>query len=264
MFVFLSKFLPLFIYPVGILFILIGLALLTHQHSKWQRAIIITALLLLWLAGNRWSAYSLVRSLEWRYMPPKDIPKADVIVVLGGGTDPAQFPRSTVELNGAGDRVFYAYWLYKQGSAPHILLSGGNISWLNYNESTPAEDMASILAMLDVPQQTIWLETNSQNTYENALFCYQFLVEKGINKIILVTSAMHMPRSVSLFEHQGFEVIPAPTDYRVTQAGWQHLWEAEWTTQLLNFFPSVGNLSMITESLKEYLGIWVYKHQGWQ
>lgn len=239
------------------------LALLTHQHSKWQRAIIIAALLLLCLAGNRWSAYSLVRSLEWRYMPSGDIPKADVIVVLGGGTDPAQFPRSTVEMNGAGDRVFYAYWLYKQGSAQHILLSGGNISWLNSNKSTPAEDMASILTMLDVPQQAIWLETNSQNTYENALFCHQFLAIKGINRIILVTSAMHMPRSVDLFEHQGFDVIPAPTDYRVTQAGWQHLWEADWTTQLLNFFPSVGNLSMITESLKEYLGILVYKLKGW-
>ena len=55
----------------------------------------------------------------------------DAIVVLGGGTESEQFPRPMVEVNSAGDRVLYAGKLYKEGKAPYILLSGGNISWYN-------------------------------------------------------------------------------------------------------------------------------------
>ena len=99
----------------------------------------------------------------------------------------------------------------------------------------------------------------SRNTYENALYSRQFLQEKGINQIILVTSAFHMPRSVMLFEQQGFEVFPAPTDYGVTQDGWQRLWESNFVTQLINFFPRASYLSSTTHSLKEYLGLLVYR-----
>jgi len=55
------------------------------------------------------------------------------------------------------------------------------------------------------------LENDSENTAENAFYSAEILREKNIKTIILVTSAMHMPRSVALFEAQGLNVIPAPT-----------------------------------------------------
>jgi hypothetical protein len=66
-----------------------------------------------------------------QYSPPTDIPAADAIVVLGGGTEPAIPPRRSVEINSAGDRVFAAAQLYRDGKAPVLILSGGNIDWLS-------------------------------------------------------------------------------------------------------------------------------------
>src|SRR5512133_2902508 len=126
MLVFLSKLLPLFVYPVGLACLLLGLALAFYRLPRLRTGLIAAALLVLVIGGNRWVAAGLVRSLEWRYLPPRELPRAEAIVVLGGGTEPAQPPRSGTEVNGAGDRVLEAARLFKQGSAPHILLSGGN------------------------------------------------------------------------------------------------------------------------------------------
>ncbi|MEM3432742.1 MAG: YdcF family protein [Candidatus Methanomethyliaceae archaeon] len=262
MFVYLSKLLPLFLYPLGIAFFLVLLALFLARHVRAQRAVLLAALLLLWASSNRWTSLWLARTLEWRYLPPQEIPTAEVIVVLGGGTESADFPRSGVELNSAGDRVLYAAWLYQQGKAEHLLLSGGSIEW-RQDSSTPAEEMAALLQRLGIPREALWLETQSRNTYENALNCRKILEAKGIQRIILVTSALHMPRAVALFEHQGLEVIPAPTDFKVTQENWQALRQASLPVQLLNLLPSADNLSSVTSTLKEYLGILVYSLRGW-
>jgi len=84
-----------------------------------------------------------------------------------------------------------------------------------------------------------------------------------INKIILVTSAMHMPRAAALFMHEGLEVIPAPTDYRITQSIWDGLWKFEFPSTLLNLIPSESNISLTTNVMKEYIGLIVYRLQGW-
>ena len=115
MFVFLSKLLPPFIYPLGLAIILLVLALALYRYQRLRKASIITALVILLVASNRWVAFSLARSLEWQYLPRGDIPQASAIVLLGGGTDPAQPPRPLVQINGAGERILYAAYLYKQG-----------------------------------------------------------------------------------------------------------------------------------------------------
>lgn len=264
MYVFLSKFLPPFVYPLGIVIFLILVSIFLYKKTRWQRASLILALVILIIFSNRWTAAWLTRSLEWRYLPPPELsedrlqanktPVADVIVVLGGGTESFQFPRPSVEVNGAGDRVLYAAYLYKQGAASHLLLSGGRINWLEPGDS-PAQDMASLLTLMGVPEEALWLEPRSQNTSENAVEAYRLLSPKGIQRIILVTSAAHMPRAVGLFEQQGFEVLPAPTDYNMTQEDWENLTHANLVTQIYNLIPSAPNLSSVTSSLKEYLGM---------
>ena len=259
--IYISKLLPQFIYPIGVLGLLIVLALLLQQKPRVQRVILILAILILLISGNRWVAMALTRSLEWQYLPLERIPEAEVIVVLGGGTNPAVYPRSTVEINGAGDRVLYAAELFHMGKADHLLLSGGRIDWSSSN-TTPAEEMALILGRLGIPVESMWLESESRNTFENALFAREFLAEKDINKIILVTSASHMPRSVQLFEEQGFEVIPAPTDYDVTQSNWQALKQASIPVQIMNLLPNVENINSVTSVMKEYIGILFYRIRG--
>lgn len=262
MFIFLSKLLPIFIYPLGLTVIFLIAALLLRRSPRWQQICVLASLGILLIASNSWVAVSLTRSLEWQYLPSEAYPQTDVIVVLGGSTGSAIHPRQIVDIGGAGDRMVYAAYLYHQGVAPNILLTGGYISWMNEREA-PANDMAEILEMLGVPEDALWYETDSRNTYENALYTRQVLEEKGIERIILVTSAMHMSRAIRLFEKQGFDVFPAPTDYNVTQADWDRLWELNLTTQLFNLLPSVGNLSDTTAALKEYFGIVIYGLRGW-
>jgi len=263
MFLYLSKLLPPFIYPVGLVTILILVALLTSRHPKWQRIILLLALGVLFIAGNSWVSASLLRSLEWRYIPQAEIPQGEVIILLGGGTMPAEYPRSMVEFNSAGDRVLYAAQLYHQGKADHILASGGTIEWLNANDTTAAQEMASLLELLQVPEEAIWLEADSRNTHENAVNTHAMLAPMGIKRIILVTSAVHMPRSVALFEMLGFDVIPAPTDYRITRSEWDRLRSPNPAVQLLNLIPSAENLSQTSGVLKEYFGLFIYRLRGW-
>ena len=263
MFVFLSKFLPAFVYPLGLAFLLILIALLLIRLRRIQTAVLIITALVLLVGGNRWVSFALARSLEWRYLPLNPVPQADVIVVLGGGTESEQFPRPMVETNSAGSRVLYAAELYKEGKAAHLLLSGGNISWYNGRTMTPADEMASLLEMMDVPKDALWLQARSQNTYEDALFCSQILKEKGIRRILLVTSAQHMPRAVALFKHDGMDVIPAPVNYVVTEAGWENIFSPDPQTLLVNLLPNVSSLSLTSSIMKEYIGLWVYHFRGW-
>lgn len=263
MFVFLSKFLPNFVYPLGLVFILVVLALFLRRRAKLRTVLLAATALIMLVSGNRWVAYSLARSLEWQYLPLNPVPQADVIVVLGGGTEFEQYPRPMVESNGAADRVLYAGKLFKEGKAPHLLLSGGNITWLNGRTTTPAAEMASLLELMDVPENALWLQPKSQNTYEDALYCAEILKAQGITRILLVTSAQHMPRSVALFKHYGFDVIPAPVDYTITQANWDNLFSFDLQTTLVNLVPNISSMSLTSSVLKEYIGYWVYHFRGW-
>ena len=263
MFIFLSKLLPLFVYPLGFACILLILALVSGTNNKRSKTYMILTLVILWLGSTSGVSNLLARSLEWRYKPPEEIPSGEAIVLLGGGTEPAAYPRSGVEINGAGDRVLYAAQLYKEGKAPLILLSGGEIIWLNDGSATPAEDMTQMLTSLGVPTEALIIEDRSRNTYENALYAKELLAEKGINKILLVTSAMHMPRAVALFEAQGFKVMPLPVDYSVVENESVENQDGVLITKILNIIPGASNLALTTNTLKEYLGSFIYQLQGW-
>lgn len=263
MFVFFSKFLPLLVYPLGLACVLIILALVIKKHPGFRTAVLWAALAILWLGGNRWVSSSLARSLETQYLPPETYPKVDAIVVLGGGTESYGAPRSGVELNGAGDRLIQAARLYREGVSSTLLLSGGNITWLGGRPSTPAEEMKEILVFMGIPEEALVLQTKSQNTQEDALYSAEILRSRGIDEVILVTSAAHMPRSVGLFEKQGIKVIPAPADFNVPDYEWEDLWHGSAASQIINFLPNAGSLSQTTSSLKEYIGLLVYKLRGW-
>jgi len=263
MFVFLSKLLPLFAYPLGLCTILLIIALILGKHRRLRNGLIIAAVVILWGFSNRWVDLALTRSLEWQYLPAADAPKAEAIVVLGGGTYPLQYPRQTTEMSGAGDRVYYAAYLYRQGRAPFVMLSGGNIDWISNGETTPAAEMEDIITFMGVPQNVLWLEDKSQNTYEDAVFSAQMLKAKGIHRILLVTSAIHMPRAMAVFKKTGLEVIPAPTDFKVTQAGWDDLLHGSLQSDIINLLPDASDLGSTTNALKEYIGLFVYRLMGW-
>jgi uncharacterized SAM-binding protein YcdF (DUF218 family) len=262
MFLYLSKLLPLFFYPLGLVSISLMVALVTLWKRPRIAAIAISlGLTLLLVCSNAWVAKFLVRSLEWQYLPVNPIPNAEAIVVLGGATKSANQPRSTVDLSEAGDRVIYAAQLYRQKKAPRIILSGGRIDWRG-SGSPESADMANVLISIGIPSEAIIQEPNSLNTYENAVNVKKILVSRGINKILLVTSALHMPRSVKIFQRQGVDAIPTPTDFLVSGAELQEL-SVTPKSAILNLLPEVNNLQQFTSAVKEYIGSFIYGLRGW-
>ena len=268
MFYVLSKFLPPLVYPLGLACLLIAVALWLRQRPRWRAAALATALALLWAGGNRLVAMSLLRSLEWQRLPGPELrayeERAEVIVVLGGGTRAFDYPRPSSEVNEAGDRLLYAAQLYRRGVAPRILLSGGNARMVGEAGSSDAEEMANVLVEIGVPREALVLEATSRNTRENAVETRRILQGQGIERIVLVTSASHMPRACSVFEKLGFEVIPAPTDFRVSQEEWAYYTRPNVWIQLYNALPAAAHLETTSRALKEYIGLAVYRLRGWR
>jgi uncharacterized SAM-binding protein YcdF (DUF218 family) len=262
MFLYLSKLLPLFFYPLGLASVSLIVALVTLRKRPRIATIAISlSLAILLLCGNAWVAKYMVRSLEWQNIPSSQIPKAEAIVVLGGGTKSATWPRPTVDLGEAGDRIIYAAQLYFQKKAPIIILSAGRIDWPG-SGSPESADMATILTSIGVPSEVIIQEPDSLNTYQNAVNVRKILAERQIKKVLLITSAMHSPRALKIFQRQGIDVIPTPTDFLVSQDDLQELTNTP-KSAILNLLPDTDNLHQFTVALKEYLGIFIYWLRGW-
>ena len=113
--------------------------------------------------------------------------------------------------------------------------------------------MKDVLAVMGVAPQHLWLENASLDTHDNAVNSARLLKAKGKQRILLVTSAFHMRRSVALFTAQGLDVVPAPTDFQQPVA--QQLLPA--------WLPVVGSLYQTTDALHEIVGYWVYRWRGW-
>jgi len=261
-FLFLSKLLPLFIYPLGLSCILLLAALfLAFKRSRWTFIPILLALVILFTASNVRVSNRLVKSLEWQYFPTENMPKAEAIVVLGGSSRNVDRPRIIPDLNEHGDRLLYAAKLYKDGKAPLIILSGGRIQW--FGGGVPeAQDMANILELIGIPRNALALEPNSLNTYQNAIYTQKILQEKEIKQVLLVTSAMHMPRSLAIFKKQGINAIPAPTDFLISD---RNLTEVNYSkeSKVLSLIPDTESLDRTTQAIKEYIGTVIYRLRGW-
>lgn len=249
-----AKFIPRLFFPLGLSCLLLWAAFLADRSWNVQTLLILAALLLLWLSGNHWVMLALVRSLEWRHFPPDPVPDADVAVVLGGGTRSANPPRKQVEMNASGDRLRLAARLYNEDKVKHLLVTGGEIPWLDTG-AVEAENMTAALERFGIPRQDIWQECNARSTYENARFSKEILDEHGKGRVLLVTSAMHMARSLTIFRRAGVDAVPFPADYLVTRARWQHMTDAGLRAQLIYFLPTAEDLHHTTEAVKEYLGL---------
>ncbi len=261
---FLSKLLPLFIYPVGLsgLLMLIAIVLILKRRSRRALIPMGLALGILLIGSSGWFSTLLVRSLEQQYLPPTFPMKGEpfqAIVLLGGATGSQLAPRPWVDITDEGDRVLHSANLYRQGRAPLIIPTGGRIAWRGPGDSE-ASDMSQILQAMGVPESAIVLEPKALNTYENAVNVQELLKERKIDRFLLVTSATHMPRSMMIFRKLGMEPTAAPTDYTRTDlessiTGFQDF--------LLGLLPDAEFLRDTNRAIKEYIGTWVYRLKGW-
>jgi uncharacterized SAM-binding protein YcdF (DUF218 family) len=262
MFVFLSKLLAPALSPIGIVCeVLIIAIIMLRARPRLGRALVALALVVLLVCSNQWFAAALVRYLETRNLPDGPLPDAQAIVVLSGGGQPAIPPQPTTAPDGpTANRLLYGAQLYREGKAPIVILSGGRLAWL---KGLPplSQNMAEIIELMGVPKAAIIQEHDSANTYQNAVEVNAILKQRHISRILLVTSAMHMPRALALFRHQDIDAIAAPCDFlsftprHDPDAGF-------WQAAAIDLMPDVNDLGMTSLAVKELLGMAVYRAAG--
>jgi|SRR5579862_664356 len=246
---------PLFDPLVLAILLAIG-ALVIWKRIRLAVRLLILSVALLLIFSSPIVAGALVRSLENQYRDPGlDVPAAQAIVVLGGTIHMPSQSHHLTGLIDSSDRLLVAFRLYRSGKAPLVFCSGGNNPIGPQNGKTPeANWMAQLLEEWNIPPTAIELETGSINTHENAIRSYQVLAPRGIRRILLVTSAMHMPRAAGAFRRAGFEVMAAPADFRT---GWGQ------PNALEKMRPTASNLVSSDAALHEWLGIAIYRMRGW-
>ena len=243
-----TKILSQLAYPLSASWLLAAVAGLLFWCKRRRTAGVLLAIALSWLWLWSTPAFSdwVRATLEQRHppLPVEALPGADAIVVLGGGMEAARPPeRLYPDLNAAADRVWHAARLFRAGKAPLILASGGNLPWSGA-ERAEAEVMAELLQELGVPKAAIVLEARSRTTQENRDNSLPVLHQLGAHRILLVTSALHMPRALALFAATDLAVVPAPTDFEVRQRAWN----------LLRWLPDAQALADSSRAFKEHLG----------
>jgi uncharacterized SAM-binding protein YcdF (DUF218 family) len=120
--------------------------------------------------------------------------------------------------------------------------------------------MTELLTSLAIPLEAIVTESASANTSQHARNLCPLFAERQIDSVILVTSAMHMPRSLGTFRKfcPTVQYIPAPTDFRVTDGP-----DLAWYRDLVRWLPTPRSLVDFSDAAHEYVGIAYYRFRGW-
>jgi uncharacterized SAM-binding protein YcdF (DUF218 family) len=228
--------------PIGLLvFLVIGFALLPWRR-RLGRIVIAISFALLWASATPAFNVPLIAWVSWPApVDLRDAKGAQAIVVLGGGVyllAPEYGGKDTVNWRTL-ERVRYATRLHKQTGLP-ILAAGGR------SDGTEPPEGLLMKAVFEqefsVPVR--WTEVRSRNTLENARYSARILREAGIARVILVTEALHMRRSIQSFSGTGIEVVPAPTAFKT---GYHEL---DWT----DFLPAVNGFTASYQVSHEIAG----------
>ena len=231
----------------------LGIVLLYTRFARGGRALMAGAIIALAIGMLTPIGAMILRPLEDRFPPPPaDMPAPDGIIVLGGAVDtPKSEARRQVWLNADAARMTSGVELARRYPNARLIYTGGSAG---FPEGGPAEAISAreLWLSLGVPAERMMFEAKSRNTFENAAFTRELVKPKPGETWLLVTSAWHMPRSVGIFRHAGFPVVPYPVAYRT--------FGDERDSQMTP--PSIDKLSMLELGVREWIGLLAYRLSG--
>jgi uncharacterized SAM-binding protein YcdF (DUF218 family) len=134
-----------------------------------------------------------------------ELREADAILVLGAGLEPDGAPSAAMRA-----RAAHAAWLYRQGYADLIAVTGGPPPGL----PSEAQVTRDLIMAAGVPGDAIVMEEVSESTVENLVYIMPVLTVREVERVLLVTSPFHNWRAEHIAEDNGLTVYlsPAPTD----------------------------------------------------
>jgi uncharacterized SAM-binding protein YcdF (DUF218 family) len=176
----------------------------------------------------------------------------DAVIVLGGVMEQrGPWMDNGRDLSGAAERLTRAFEVLRAGQARNVLLSGG-LTDPPPGMPSEADQLAVMLKGWGVPPDRITVEPRSRNTYENAVESARIVGERGWRRVLLVTSAAHMPRALGCFRRAGLTPDALPVDYRGGSAAAGASW-----------WPRASDLGLSTDALRELAGRMVYRLKGY-
>ncbi|HWA34847.1 MAG TPA: YdcF family protein [Cyclobacteriaceae bacterium] len=254
MFFFLSKTLAYFLKPLVVICVCLILSLIVRT-PKWKKILFITGLSLLLLLSNEFIANEAMRAWEIEATPFSEIHKTyEYGVLLSGVTKGEAGPKDRVYVGSAADRINHTLYLYKLGYINKVLISGGSGRLIDIGEQE-ADEIASLLQVMGIPKDSIFIEHESRNTHESSVAVKQILGSRTTpEKCILITSASHMRRSAACFAKVGWPMDCFSTDFQ------SH--HRTYTFDVL-FIPKLEALSVWSILLKEISGYATYRIAGY-
>ncbi len=232
---------------------LAGACLTGSRYARGGRWLAIICIVALFLIGKLPIGVWLIEPLEDRFPPPpNEIAAPTGIIILGGAIDDElSEARRTVTFEDGAARLTEAVVLARRFPHARIIYTGGSNVILP-GHATEASLARELLIALGVDPMRIEIEERSRNTEENAQMTAAILRPQAGDSWLLVTSAYHMPRAMSLFRKAGFNAIAYPVDYHSPGPG--HGWR-------LNREAARGRVLFDT-AVREWIGLFAYRISG--
>jgi uncharacterized SAM-binding protein YcdF (DUF218 family) len=254
MFFYLSKLLAFLFSPIVWVFSLLLISFFIKDQKKCFR-VRLASIIILYFFSNSFLLDECFRAWE-PVTPDYDLmdTKYDAAIVLGGIGD-IDLRLRKITFGAAGDRLFQTLRLYHKGRIKRIVYTGGSGS-IEFPEKREGIFVREYLKSIHVPDSALIFESNSKNTYENALFTKKILDSLKIHgDFLLVTSAYHMPRSMAVFKKAGYSNITPYITNRasgIRRTTFDHL-----------FIPNSGALFGFELLIHEWIGYLTYKMKGY-
>ena len=244
----LHKALPVPFLPIGFCILLGCLGLILRR--RWLTGF---AFILLWGFSMHPIATWLVSGLERRYpaLEVQDCPKADAVVVLSGML--LESTTSATEWNDAVDRFERAVELVARDRAPKLLFTRG-MPWPDVGRESEGERLAREALKHGIPAEKIELTDDPVfETSAEVRSIRRTMEKRGWHRIILVTSAMHMPRAMWLIGKERIDAIPFPADFEA---------EMQRPLEFQSFLPQARYLERSERAIREWIGLTYYRVFG--
>ncbi len=240
--------------PVPLLLLILAGALWLPRRRALGWTAVLLGVVGLWAASTTAVGFGLVQALS---DPPPALTAAQItrlaraprtaIVVLGGGIRRVAPEYASSDLRYMTlERLRYGIWLARQTGLP-VLFSGGVA--LGRDTGPTEADTARRVAQRDFAFQLRWVETESRDTNENALFSMRLLRREGIEHIVVVTHGYHQRRSIGAFERairrDGVAMSVEPASLG---------WGAPGPLTPAHFMPSLEGYTYTWLALHEWLG----------
>ena len=238
------------ILPPSSLFLLMAIGFLMRRRFPLGGRIMMGAgIVALFVLSTTAGARLFVKPLEQLTAPLQVVHNtgAQAIVVLAAGRvrDAPEYGGRDIPDYIALARLRYAARLQRATKLP-VLVTGGN-GLVDDTSWSKADAMAAALRD-DFGVPVKWIEGKSSNTAENAAFSAALLRPDAVRRVLLVTDAMHMPRSRTAFQRAGMDVVAAPT-----------LFFSHAPLTVSAYLPSAEGLRQSWYAVYELLGIAWYR-----